>query len=62
VKAEVKHSTDTTIEIREVADAVAEAHRRNEEKKLRMIQERMQSLTAGEEEISDAEIVEEDES
>lgn len=57
VRAEVKHTTDTSIEIREVADAVAEAHRRNEEKKLRMIQERAQELTEGEE-IEDAEVIE----
>lgn len=55
---EVKHSADTTIEIQEVADAVAEAHRRNEEKKLRMLKEKARELSSGE--IVDAEVVEEE--
>lgn len=58
---EVNHTTDNTIEIREVADAVAEAHRRNEEKKLRMIQERTRALASSEEEIQDAEVVSDEE-
>lgn len=54
VKAEVKHTQDTTIQIQEVSDAVAEAHRKN--------QERLAQIRGAlEDGVEDAEIVEDPE-
>ena len=53
VKAEVKHTTDATIQVQEVSDAVAEAHRKNHER-LAQIQKNLGIETR---EIEDAELV-----
>lgn len=52
VKAEVKHTADTTIQIQEVSDAVQEAHRKNQERLAQI----KGALSDG---IVDAEIVDE---